>query len=105
GTESLFAGDDNDTLRGGAGDDTLTGGAGDDPLAGGAGYAARRSAAPVAAETDTVVELAGEGRDRLDFSALTAGDPVTVNLGSDTSLATHANRTVQTAAAGPAANF
>src|SRR5262249_50848637 len=82
--------------RGGAGDDVRAGGAGDD----GAPFAAAG-----AAETDTVVELAGEGRDRLDFSALTAGDPVTVNLGSDTSLATHANRTVQTAAAGQAANF
>jgi Ca2+-binding RTX toxin-like protein len=55
---------------------------------------------------DTVVENANEGIDTLDFSALSATTPVTVNLASaTTTLATMLNRTVLVAAAGQAANF
>src|SRR5262249_56988091 len=61
--------------------------------------------AAAAGEVDRVMELLGGGTDRLDFAALTAATPVTVNLGSDTALAAHANRTVKTGAAGQAANF
>src|SRR5262249_27111291 len=50
-------------------------------------------------------ELSGGGTDRLDFSALAATSPVTVDLTSDSALASHANRTLQTGAAGQAANW
>ena len=56
-----------------------------------------------------VVELPGEGTDRLDFAALAAGVPVTVNLNNDAGIATHGTggtaRTVNTGGAGQAANF
>jgi Ca2+-binding RTX toxin-like protein len=74
----------------------MTGGAGDDT------YLFKAASA---AEVDTVIELLGGGTDTLDFRALGVTVPVTVNLTSDTALATHANRTVKTGAAGQAANF
>src|SRR5262249_57138478 len=80
----------------GAGNDSMTGGAGNDV------YVLRAAGA---AEIDTVIELLGGGTDRLDFSALAATAPVTANLTSDATLATHANRTVKTGGAGQAANF
>jgi Ca2+-binding RTX toxin-like protein len=102
---NLFGGAGNDTLTGGSGDDTLDGGAGNDTLIGGAGNDVYRFGAATTAEVDTVMELLGGGIDRLDFSALAATVPVTVNLTSDTAKATHANRTVRTGAAGQAANL
>jgi uncharacterized repeat protein (TIGR03803 family) len=104
----LFGGPGNDTLQGGPGNDTLEGGPGNDSLAGGTGNDVYlfKAASATAPETDTLVENAGEGIDTLDFSALPASTPVTVNLASlTTTLATHANRTVLVAAAGMAANF
>lgn len=93
------------TLKGLAGNDTLTGGEFDDLLIGGVGDDTYGFGPASAAQTDTVEELAGEGTDKLDFSALGSGSPVTVDLASDSSLATHSNRTVKTAASGQAANF
>jgi len=91
-------------LTGNAGNDTSTGNAGNDSLVGGADNDTYTFAAVTGgtAETDVITELAGGGTDTLDFSALGSAVPVTINLGSDTALATHANRTVKTAAAGQA---
>ena len=112
--ENIIGGAGNDVLTGNAnanrlegraGNDSLTGGAGNDQLLGGSGDDAYLFAAATAAETDTLTELANEGTDRLDFATLTATTNVTVNLNSDSALATHANRTILTAAVGQAANF
>ena len=106
GNDSLTGGSGADTLNGGLGNDTLIGGAGNDSLLGGAGddvYVF--AAATVAGEIDTLTELAAQGNDRLDFGSLAATINVTANLSSDTALATHANRTVRTAATGQAPNF
>src|SRR5262249_59281308 len=72
----------------------LTGGPGSDTMSGGIGDDAYFFAAAAAVETDTVSEGANEGRDRLDFGALAANDPVAVDLGGVATLATHARRTV-----------
>jgi Ca2+-binding RTX toxin-like protein len=101
----LVGGAGNDTIRGGGGADTLDGGAGSDSLIGGGGDDVYLFKAAGVAEIDTVVEQAGGGIDRLDFSALNSATPVTIDLTSDAALATHANRTVKTGAAGQAANF
>jgi serralysin len=95
----------NNMLAGGAGNDALNGLGGNDTLQGGAGNDVYRFHAPLLQETDTVVELPGGGNDHLKFNALSASSPVVVDLGSDTTLATHANRTVRTGAAGQAINF
>ncbi|MBX9581928.1 MAG: M10 family metallopeptidase C-terminal domain-containing protein, partial [Gemmataceae bacterium] len=96
----LDGGAGNDTVAGGGGADSITGGNGNDRLAGEAGNDVYLFGPAAAAETDTVVEVAGGGADRLDFAALTTA--VTVNLGSDAATATHANRTVMTPAGGAA---
>jgi Ca2+-binding RTX toxin-like protein len=101
----LNGGAGNDTLVGLGAADTLEGGSGSDTVRGGVGndlYVFRNAAA---SETDTLVELAGQGTDHLTFGDFAAANPVIVNLTSDTALATHTNRTVQTGAAGQAANF
>ena len=109
--ENAYGGSGNDlltgnslanTLFGAGGNDTLDGGAGDDLLAGGTGndwYVFSNAAAP---ETDTVMELAGEGTDTLYMNAITTS--ITVDLASDT-LASMTNRTVQSAAPGQEANL
>jgi serralysin len=84
------AGDD--IIAGGTGNDILIDGAGSDTLSGGTGNDVYQFLTASAAEVDTVVELANQGIDRLDFSALASTTPVTVNLPSDTALATHTNR-------------
>ena len=114
GNDTLTGNAGNDTLSGGAGLDSLVGGVGNDMLNGGDGNDALLGGADndlyffqaaTAAEIDTLTEIAGpaEGIDRLDFSSLSIA--VSVSLGSDAALASHANRTVKTAAAGQAANF
>src|SRR5262249_23550351 len=83
----------NDTRLGGAGDDRLDGGEGSDRLEGGLGNDTYSFGVAIAAQTDTIVEQANAGDDRLDFSALPATVPVAVNLSSTTtSLASHAHR-------------
>jgi Ca2+-binding RTX toxin-like protein/glucose/arabinose dehydrogenase len=101
----LVGGRGNDTLGGGGGNDTLDGGADNDRMVGGTGNDTYRFLAATAAEIDTVIELLNGGVDRLNFSSLGAGVPVTVELASDTALATHINRTVRTGTAGQAAHF
>ena len=103
--ENVIGGALGDTLTGNTLNNTLTGGAGNDTLTGRAGNDTYRFGTATAAEVNTVIELLGGGIDRLDFSALAATDPVTVNLTSDTALAVHANRTVKTGATGQAAYF
>src|SRR5262249_17581040 len=92
----LVGGGGNDTPHGGAGNDTLDGGAGSDALTGGWGNDVSLFLATTAAEVATVAELAGQGPHRPVPAALASTTPVTVNLASDTALATHANRTVKT---------
>ncbi len=100
GVDTLLGGANDDELDGGAGGDTLMGNAGDDrylftPITGGA-------------ETDTVVELAGEGNDTLDFSGLDTS--ITVNLaggltGNRIAQQPALVRVVEVMAAGQEANF
>ncbi len=101
GNDSLIGGIGNDALIGGPGVDQLTGGVGDDILTGGTGndtYHFDDLDAGATDETDTLNELSSGGTDLLDFSSLT--DAVTVNLTSETTLATHTHRTVKTSATG-----
>lgn len=120
GSDQLDGGQGNDLLKGGNQDDVLSGGAGSDflkgeggndlldggdgfnTLAGGAGDDNYLFFAATVNQVDTVLELAAEGNDTLNFSALTTA--VTVNLGSDTALATMDHRIVQ-AGAGQSANI
>jgi Ca2+-binding RTX toxin-like protein len=79
-----------DTLTGNALANLFVGGAGNDTLAGGAGDDAYSYATSAALGTDSVVELAGEGTDTLDFS-LTTTLAVAVNLGVITTQVVNAN--------------
>ena len=63
GNDTLTGLDGDDTLIGGVGNDNLTGGPGDDNFTFGTG----------ALGSDALVELAGQGSDLLDFSAMTTG--------------------------------
>ncbi|HSV12842.1 MAG TPA: hypothetical protein VLI90_01185 [Tepidisphaeraceae bacterium] len=100
---TLAGGDGNDSLTGGSGADRIDGGEGSDLLSGGGGDDTYVFTAALLAQVDTIAETSGNGSDTLDFSALTTA--VTVNLTSDAALATMANRTVKTQAAGQAANI
>lgn len=103
GADVLVGGLGNDYLRGNAGNDLLDGGDGFNTLVGGVGDDVYRFSNATVNQIDTIVELVGEGVDTLDFASLATA--VTVNLTSDTSLATMAQRIVQTGAAGQAANL
>jgi Ca2+-binding RTX toxin-like protein len=103
GRDLLVGGSGNDTLVGGADNDWLDGGDGFDMLSGGTGsdvYAFRET---LNNQLDTVVELVDEGTDLLHFASMESA--VTVDLTSDTLLATMANRVVSTQIVGQAANF
>jgi Ca2+-binding RTX toxin-like protein len=74
---SVGAVSSNDRLVGGAGDDTLDGGAGLDTLIGGLGD----DVYIVGGTTDTIVELAGEGRDRVETTvSFTLATPARANI-------------------------
>jgi Ca2+-binding RTX toxin-like protein len=103
GNDVLVGGSGNDVLIGGAGNDWLEGGDGSDTLIGGAGNDVYAFRVAVGNQIDTIVELAGEGTDTLSFATLTTS--VTVNLTSDTALATMAQRIVKVGSAGPSANI
>jgi Ca2+-binding RTX toxin-like protein len=106
GDDTLTGGDGSDSLTGGTGFDILDGGSGNDSLSGGADNDRYVFGTAAAAEIDTIVELAAEGSDRLDFSALLTGDNVSINLaGTTTALGSHANRTLRAGAAGQAAQI
>ncbi len=100
-----WGGNGDDNLSGGTVADWLDGGPGNDTLTGLAGNDNYQFGLPVDDEVDTVVEAATAGSDFLTFAALYAAFPATVDLTSDSLLATHVGRTVRTGAAGQAANF
>ncbi len=83
GDDSLDGGEGGDLLVGGEGDDTLAGGFGDDTLRGEAGNDSYVFEA--GGGSDTLRELAGGGRDTLDFRAL-PGDLRFVIDGTGTTL-------------------
>jgi Ca2+-binding RTX toxin-like protein len=103
GNDLLVGGGGDDSLSGGSGNDWVNGGEGSDVLTGGIGndvYAFDNAASN---QIDTVVELAGEGTDLLNFATLTTG--VTADLNSITALATMAHRIVVGGASDQGANF
>lgn len=91
------------TVDAGAGNDLISAGAGNETLAGGTGDDTYVFGNAAAAQTITVVELAGQGSETLNFASVTTA--ITANLTSDAALAVMTNRTIQTGAAGQAANF
>jgi len=88
--ENVTGGSLADTLTGNSLANTLVGGPGNDTLAGGTGNDLYSYTTSAALGTDSLVELAGEGTDVLDFS-LTTTLAVTVNLGSATTQVVNAN--------------
>ncbi|HEY6564100.1 MAG TPA: M10 family metallopeptidase C-terminal domain-containing protein, partial [Pirellulaceae bacterium] len=85
-----------ENATGGAGDDVLAGNDVDNALVGGPGndrYVF--GAPPPVPRTDTLTELPGGGTDTLDFSALTATQPVAVDLATAASLAQYGNQSVK----------
>ncbi len=89
--------------HGGSGNATLVAGSGNDLLVAGGGSTRFVFNSSTVAATDTLSKPGVTGTATLDFSAIAT--PLTVNLGSDAALASYANRTIQTSAAGQAANF
>ena len=87
GDDHLQGGAGNDSLYGEAGDDTLEGGAGDDGLVGGDGndtYVFDPSATvDMNLGSDTIYEDANLDADTLDFSRFFDGQPVTIDLSSN----------------------
>jgi Ca2+-binding RTX toxin-like protein len=104
GDDSLVAGSGGGTLQGGAGNDTLVAGPGDASLVGGTGNDTYEFEPSLNPSTTTVDEQPNQGTDTLDFSALAAGDGVTVDLTNDDAVASYTNRAV-VAPAGGAANL
>ena len=88
--ENVTGGSLADTLTGNAVANTLVGGPGNDTLAGAAGDDVYSYTTSAALGTDTLVEVAGEGADTLDFS-LTTTLSVAVNLGLITTQVVNAN--------------
>ena len=87
GNDIVLADDGADQIWGDDGDDDLDSGPGDDVFF--------FEAVSGGFEVDRVQDVDNGGLDRLDFSALTAGDPVSVNLLNGQ--ATHTNRRVEIA--------
>ena len=102
-SDSLDGGANDDSIVGGSGNDTIIGGEGSDALIGGTGNDNYVFNTAAGIQTDTITELTAGGTDLLNFASITT--PVTVNLTSNTALATMTNRTVRTALAGQAAFF
>jgi Ca2+-binding RTX toxin-like protein len=99
----LIGGSGNDTLNGGLGDDWLNGGDGSDSLTGGPGNDVYAFSETAVNQLDTVFEKGNQGTDSLNFTAMTS--PVTVDLTSDSSLATMSRRIVRMGLAGQSANI
>ena len=97
---AMDGGDGDDALVGGTGGDAMLGGPGNDTCDGKAGDDTCLFGPASTSQTDTVTEGAAGGFDTLDFSALFADDPLTVDLRVDSSMATHTNRVVSTGGAG-----
>lgn len=93
GDDRLTGNSRNNVLRGGAGTDWLSGMEGSDSLYGGAGddkYVFRSAAT---AELDTIVELAGEGTDTVDFTSVKSG--VRFNLALTGTQNVHTNQKIR----------
>jgi Ca2+-binding RTX toxin-like protein len=88
--ENVTGGSLADTLTGNALGNALVGGPGNDTLAGAAGDDVYSYTTSAALGIDALVELAGEGADKLDFS-LTTTLAVAVNLGLATTQVVNAN--------------
>lgn len=99
----LIGGGGNDFLIGGVGDDWLNGGDGSDSLTGGVGNDVYAFSETLTNQLDAIVELAGDAADALNFGAMTTA--VTVNLTSDSALATMSHRIVKVGSAGQSANL
>ncbi len=93
GNDVLRGNSSNNSLYGNGGNDSLTGFAGNDTLVGGLGNDTYVFGTAAAAETDTLTELAGQGADTLNFTALTTA--VTLNLGLTSAQAVHTNRSIR----------
>ena len=103
GNDSLTGGDGNDIIDGGPGIDYLYGDNGDDSLTGGEGrdylygrqgddsYYFTPSSIQVA---DLIYESPNQGIDSLNFSALPASTPVSVDISSTGTFASYVNQTV-----------
>ena len=103
GNDLLVGGAGDDILNGGVGNDWLNGGDGSDALTGGTGNDVYAFDNASTNQIDTVVELAGEGTDLLNFSTLTTG--VTADLTSITALATMSHRIIVGGTSDQAANL
>jgi Ca2+-binding RTX toxin-like protein len=88
--EDIRGGSGNDTLRGNSLHNSITGGAGSDVMFGGDGDDQFIFATASSAELDTVTELAGDGTDTLNFSAVTSA--VTLDIGTTATQSVHSNR-------------
>ncbi len=84
-------------LNGGVGNDILTGAAGDDVLTGGPGDDTFKFNANAALGSDTVVEVAGQGNDLLDFSTTTT-QSILLDLASTSPQVLNANLTLRLSA-------
>jgi autotransporter-associated beta strand protein len=96
GWDRLEGNNGGDSISGGYGDDMLLGGWGSDTLAGGPGNDTYSFADLFG--TDTIIEIAGEGSDTMDFALVTSA--LTVSLGSVTvtapgASATHAGTAIE----------
>ena len=91
GNDDIFGGSDNDVLTGGLGSDDIDGGFGNDTY----NFSNPSSSSFVAPEVDTLTELPVGGIDRLWFGLVSSA--VTINLTSGSPIASHTNRTVNTA--------
>lgn len=98
GHDRLSGDDGDDSLTGNAGNDSLTGGTGNDRQLGGTGNDTYRFDDTAISETDTLTELSNAGLDTLDFSEMMTA--INVDLILETTMATHANRTINTSATG-----
>lgn len=78
--DELEGGSGDDTLDGKGGDDTLNGGTGSDALQGGADDDVYWFEAATAGENDTITESTDPGIDLLDFSSLSASEPLYVDM-------------------------
>jgi len=91
--DELEGGSGDDTLEGNGGNDTLDGGADSDTLEGGDDDDVYWFETATDAEEDTITESSGPGTDLLDFSSLSASDPLDIDM-FDTLSGTTTNRTL-----------
>ncbi len=97
GDDLLQGRDGDDVLNGEAGNDLLQGDEGSDTLVGHTGNDRYLFGDAVVAQSDSINELANEGRDRVDFQSVTTS--VSFDLGLVTGQATSTNRILQLSAA------